>query len=78
MYSLTKVRQAYAHDDCMIAILNTTHYSLLTSLSGIFFLQCSVDKFVVKCPSLGVIDRIFVGHDNSGFGPGWFLDEVSW
>eukprot|EP00117_Sycon_ciliatum_P034674 scpid23226/ scgid5488/ Lipoxygenase homology domain-containing protein 1 len=36
-----------------------------------------VDKFVVKCPSLGVIDRIFVGHDNSGFGPGWFLDEAS-
>uniref|UniRef100_K1R2V2 Lipoxygenase-like protein domain-containing protein 1 n=1 Tax=Magallana gigas TaxID=29159 RepID=K1R2V2_MAGGI len=35
------------------------------------------DEFLVKCPCLGRINRIRIGHDNTGFGPGWYLDKVS-
>ncbi|XP_033751254.1 lipoxygenase homology domain-containing protein 1-like isoform X2 [Pecten maximus] len=34
------------------------------------------DEFMVKAPCLGRLERIRIGHDNSGFGPGWFLDKV--
>ena len=30
----------------------------------------------MESPCLGRLDRIRIGHDNSGFGPGWFLDKV--
>ncbi|KAL4225448.1 Lipoxygenase y domain-containing protein 1 [Mactra antiquata] len=35
------------------------------------------DQFVIECPCLGRLDRIRIGHDNAGFGPGWYLDKVS-
>ena len=35
------------------------------------------DEFVLQIPKLGRLERIRIGHDNSGFGPGWFLDKVS-
>lgn len=34
------------------------------------------DEFLVKCPCLGRINRIRIGHDNTGFVPGWYLDKV--
>lgn len=34
------------------------------------------DEFIIECPCLGRLDRIRIGHDNSGFGPGWYLDKV--
>ena len=36
----------------------------------------SIDEFVIECPCLGRLEKIRIGHDNSGFGPGWFLDQV--
>ncbi|XP_012940984.2 lipoxygenase homology domain-containing protein 1, partial [Aplysia californica] len=39
------------------------------------FERNSTDEFIVQCPKLGRLDRVRVGHDNSGFGPGWFLDK---
>ncbi|WAR01121.1 LOXH1-like protein, partial [Mya arenaria] len=33
------------------------------------------DQFVIETPCLGRLDRIRIGHDNGGFGPGWFLDK---
>ena len=31
----------------------------------------------MDCLKLGRLERLRIGHDNSGFGPGWFLDKVS-
>ena len=36
----------------------------------------SIDEFVIECPCLGRLEKVRVGHDNSGFGPGWYLDQV--
>lgn len=30
----------------------------------------------MECPNLGSLQRLRIGHDNSGPGPGWFLDKV--
>ena len=36
-----------------------------------------VDEFVVKVEGeLGRIQHVDIGHDGSGFGAGWFLDQV--
>ncbi|XP_052229243.1 lipoxygenase homology domain-containing protein 1-like isoform X2 [Dreissena polymorpha] len=40
------------------------------------FERNKTDTFVVESPCLGRLDRIRIGHDNSGFGPGWFLEKV--
>jgi len=34
------------------------------------------DEFSVEC-SVGEIQRIRIGHDNSGGGPGWYLDQIT-
>ena len=34
------------------------------------------DKFTVECIALGPLEKIRIGHDNSGPGPAWFLDKV--
>ncbi|KAL8614281.1 hypothetical protein ACOMHN_007619 [Nucella lapillus] len=39
------------------------------------FERGKMDEFLLECPKLGRLERIRVGHDNSGFGPGWFLDK---
>ena len=40
------------------------------------FERNKTDVFGISCVDLGEIDRIVIGHDNSGFAPGWFLDKV--
>ncbi|XP_053384453.1 lipoxygenase homology domain-containing protein 1-like isoform X6 [Mercenaria mercenaria] len=40
------------------------------------FERGQTDEFVIECPCLGRLDRLRIGHDNSGFGPGWYLDKV--
>ncbi|CAG5136848.1 unnamed protein product, partial [Candidula unifasciata] len=39
------------------------------------FEKNSVDEFILQCPTLGRLQRIRIGHDNSGFSPGWYLDK---
>ncbi|XP_077979346.1 lipoxygenase homology domain-containing protein 1-like [Glandiceps talaboti] len=34
------------------------------------------DKFTLQSPQLGPLKKIRIGHDNSGIGPGWFLEKV--
>ena len=34
------------------------------------------DVFLVKSIDLGELKKIRIGHDNSGIGPGWFLDKI--
>ncbi|XP_065836583.1 lipoxygenase homology domain-containing protein 1-like [Oscarella lobularis] len=36
-----------------------------------------VDQFAVESPSLGVLERIRISHDNAGLGPGWYLEKVT-
>ena len=38
--------------------------------------RCRKDEFLVECPGVGTLKRIRIAHDNSGAGPGWFLDKV--
>ena len=35
------------------------------------------DVFVLEAPDLGEMRRVLIGHDNSGFGPGWKLEDVT-
>lgn len=36
----------------------------------------SVDEFGMELPDFGFIEGILLGHDNTGDGPGWFVDFV--
>ena len=37
------------------------------------------DSFKVMCGTcLGRLTKIRIGHDNSGLGPGWFLNKASY
>jgi len=41
------------------------------------FERKQTDVFSLKCATdLGEPTKIRIGHDNSGFGPGWYLDKV--
>ena len=40
------------------------------------FARGATDVFVFESPFLGEIQSVKIGHDNSGFGPAWRLDEV--
>jgi hypothetical protein len=40
------------------------------------FERKQTDEFGFECVDLGEISKIMIGHDNSGFGPGWFLEKV--
>ena len=44
----------------------------------IFCVFFRTDEFVLKCPRLGRLERLRIGHDNTGFGPGWYLNKVSY
>jgi len=35
------------------------------------------DEFLLEAVELGKLEKIFVGHDNSGAGSAWFLDQVT-
>ncbi|ESO99261.1 hypothetical protein LOTGIDRAFT_141911, partial [Lottia gigantea] len=35
------------------------------------------DNFTFIAPVIDQIERIKIGHDNTGTGPGWFLDKVT-
>jgi len=40
------------------------------------FERGQTDNFSLQCGDLGSLQKIRIGHDNSGFGPGWFLEKV--
>jgi len=44
--------------------------------SGNNFERNQTDSFGIDCVDLGEIERINIRHDNSGIGPGWFLDKI--
>lgn len=41
------------------------------------FERNKTDIFLVNGEYIGELTKIRIEHDNSGFGPGWFLDQVS-
>ncbi|XP_059150632.1 lipoxygenase homology domain-containing protein 1-like isoform X2 [Physella acuta] len=40
------------------------------------FERKAIEEFILTCPKLGRLDRIRIGHDNSGPNAGWFLDKI--
>ncbi|CAF4182729.1 unnamed protein product, partial [Rotaria sordida] len=34
------------------------------------------DEFTVDCPTVGVLNKILIAHNNKGSAPGWFLDRI--
>ena len=44
--------------------------------SGNNFERGSIDAFAIEAVDLGEITKLRVGHDGSGIGNGWFLDNV--
>jgi len=59
-----------------INLIGETNESGVHPLDGSFE-RGEVDEFGIECVELGTIKQIRIGHDNSGFGPGWFLDKVT-
>ena len=54
--------------------------TILEKVSIMFFhLVCisREDVFNIKAKDLGKLNKIKIGHDNSGAGPAWYLDKVS-
>jgi len=41
------------------------------------FLRNKVDTFTITLPDVGTLTSLDVWHDNSGSGPGWYLDEIT-
>ena len=35
-----------------------------------------MDEFYIRAVDLGSLEKVRIGHDNSGAGPGWFLDKI--
>lgn len=56
--------------------------SMLTKNQIIYYYYFAVfsfhrkDEFKIECPSVGEINKILIGHNNKGTGPGWFLDRI--
>lgn len=40
------------------------------------FERGNADEFTLTCPSLGTIERLWIGHNNKGAAPGWNLAGV--
>jgi hypothetical protein len=40
------------------------------------FERNKTDTFGIEAVDLGNVQKIRIGHDNTGFGPGWFLEKV--
>ena len=61
-----------------------TIYTLCSSLLHVTVTVCAFafprkDSFKVMCGTyLGRLTKIRIGHDNSGLGPGWFLNKASY
>jgi PLAT/LH2 domain len=49
---------------------------LVLDNAGNNFEQAAVDLFSLNLGELGDLQRVRVRHDNTGFGPGWFLDRI--
>lgn len=45
--------------------------------AGESFGQSAVDTFIRRLADLGSVERLHVRHDNTGLGPGWFLDRIA-
>ena len=51
---------------------------LWLSSGGRTFQSGGIDEFdIVSHCDVGALEMVRVGHDNSGVGPGWFLEKVS-
>eukprot|EP01051_Picozoa_sp_SAG22_P003134 SAG22_NODE_149_length_17456_cov_5.058363_9_plen_444_part_00 len=49
----------------------------LLDADGDEFERGSLDRFVITCPDLGdEIETLRLWHDNTGLGPGWYVEEV--
>ncbi|KXZ51726.1 hypothetical protein GPECTOR_11g173 [Gonium pectorale] len=40
------------------------------------FERGQVDEFEIKADDLGALTELLIGHDNTGIGPGWHLEQV--
>jgi hypothetical protein len=58
---------------------NTGHMKMLKHSSNHAkpFVAGQTDKFNVFLPEVGRINKIYIGHDNTGSSPGWHLAQVS-
>jgi hypothetical protein len=43
---------------------------------GNLFERNETNSFQVEAVDMGELKKIIIGHDNSGLGPGWFLEKV--
>ncbi|XP_075255415.1 lipoxygenase homology domain-containing protein 1-like isoform X2 [Convolutriloba macropyga] len=58
--------------------LGSTEQYTLNKLKSKPFKKASEDDFILDCDKcVGVLERVQIGHDNSGLAPGWFLDTLS-
>ncbi len=70
------VRGASTGANVFITVHGTKGSSPKTQLSGPFDRACVVEASL-QAPDVGRVTTLTVEHDNSGFGPDWFLDYIS-
>ncbi|XP_059165228.1 lipoxygenase homology domain-containing protein 1-like isoform X1 [Physella acuta] len=54
----------------------TTSKVVIEDKNATYFEMNCADHFIIMDDDVGQITSIEIGHDNSGIGPGWFLDNV--
>ncbi len=70
------VRGASTAANVFITVHGTKGSSPKTHLPGPFDRACVVEASL-QAPDVGRVITLTVEHDNSGFGPDWFLDYIS-
>ncbi|CAE1314367.1 unnamed protein product [Acanthosepion pharaonis] len=77
---ITTGTQRFAGTDAQVSIQiigdQEKTSKLILKSEGNCFERGSTDLFEVKAVDVGHINRITIGHDNSGVGAGWYLKEV--
>ncbi len=54
----------------------TAPHVLATALRACLHCAPQADEFEIKAPDLGALTEITIGHDNTGYGPNWHLEQV--
>ncbi|CAF3434075.1 unnamed protein product, partial [Rotaria sp. Silwood2] len=49
---------------------------ILLKSKSVSFERKSIDKFKIKAPDIGPIEKIRIGHNSENFDAAWYLDKV--
>ena len=71
------VRGAGTDANVFVTLAGEKATSAKTHVTGCKFTSGATETFVMVTKDVGEMKSLTVEHDNTGFGPSWFLDKVS-